>query len=112
MSDAEGQAGRCARAVGVAVIEALVAGVIAELARRAPGALVAVLRELGILPDSMTDDDASDRLQRAADILGDVNPMRQIRRRVVIPPPPPVPFPPPANAPEYEAPDTEPPDAA
>lgn len=75
------------------VIEAIVAALVAALAKEAPGALVALLRSLGILPADMTDEAVSQRLQSAADILGDVNPMHAVRprRRVVIVPPPPDP---------------------
>jgi hypothetical protein len=92
------------------VIEALIAALVAALAKEAPGALVKLLRAAGVLPDDMSDDDVSERLQStAADILGDVNPMHRIKRR---PRATTIPLPPPSQAPEYEERDTEPPSGA
>lgn len=70
------------------MIEAIVAAIVASLIKEAPDAFVALLRKLGVLPDDLSDNDVIERV-RAADILGDVNPMRQIdrkRRDPIVPP--------------------------
>lgn len=70
------------------MIEAIVAALVAALMREAPDALVRLLRAAGVLPDDMSDRDVSERIQRASDILGDVNPMHLARphRDAIAPP--------------------------